>query len=95
MKSAVRDSGAHIGNYTSKSEASIQKVTALNVGETENYLTDRLEEQVRDEDFSIRKEQNCAKCWNEANLCFRTAVLIKVGRLVFYEMEVDVDLVKG
>ena len=76
MKRAVRDSVAQIGNHTSKSEASIQSVTALNVGETENSLTDRLDagqqtkhkdmryfwtqEQVRDEDFSIKKEKNCA-----------------------------------
>ena len=59
-----------------KSEATIQSVTALNVGETENSLTDRLkagqqrehkdmrycwiQEQVGDEDFSIKKENNCA-----------------------------------
>ena len=43
MKRAVRDSVAQIGNHTSKSEASIQSGTALNAGETENYLTDRLE----------------------------------------------------
>ena len=71
---AVRDL-AQIGNHPSKSEASIQKVTALNVGETENSLTDRLEagqqrehkdmryfwkrEQVQCEDFSI-KEKTCA-----------------------------------
>ena len=75
-KRAQRDSVARIGNHTSKSEASIQSVTALNVEETENSLTDRLEaihrrehkdiryfgiqEQVRDEDFSIKKEKNCA-----------------------------------
>ena len=41
MKRAVRDSVAQIGNHTSKSEASIQCVRALNVGETENSLTDR------------------------------------------------------
>ena len=51
-------------------------MTALNVGETENSLTDRLkagqqrehkdmlyfrtQEQVREEDFSIKKEKNCA-----------------------------------
>ena len=76
MKRVIRDSMAQIGNHTSKSEASIQSVTALNVGETENSLTDRLEagqqrehkdmrdfwiqEQVRTEDFSITKEKNCA-----------------------------------
>ena len=76
MKRAARDSVAQIENHTSKSEASIQSVTALNVGETVNSLTDRLEagqqrehkdmryfwiqEQVRDEDFSIKKEKNCA-----------------------------------
>ena len=76
MKCAVQDLVAQIGNHTSESEASIQKVTALNVGETENSLTDRLEaghprehrdvryfwiqEQVQDEDFSIKKEKNCA-----------------------------------
>ena len=43
MKRAMRDSVAQIGNHTSKSEASIQSVTALIVGETENSLTDRLE----------------------------------------------------
>ena len=43
MKRAVRDSVAQIGNHTSKSEASIQSVTAYTVGETENSLTDRLE----------------------------------------------------
>ena len=75
-KRAVRDSVAQIGNHTSKSEASIQSVAAFNVGETENSLTDRLEarqqrehkdlryfwvqEQVREEDFSIKKEKNCA-----------------------------------
>ena len=76
LNRAVRDSVVQIGNNTSKSEASIQSVTALNVGETENSLTDRLkagqqrehkdmryfwiQEQVRDEDFSIKKEKNCA-----------------------------------
>ena len=76
MKRAVRDSVAQVGNHTSKSEASIQSVTALNVGETENSLTNQLkarqqtkhkdmrdfwiQEQVRDEDFSIKKENNCA-----------------------------------
>ena len=76
MKRAVRDSVAQIGNDTSKSETSIQSVTALKVGETENSLADRLkvgqqtklkdmryfwmQEQVRDEDFSIKKEKNCA-----------------------------------
>ena len=76
MKCAVRDSVAHIGNHTSKSVASIQSVTSLNVGETENSLTDRLkagqqtkhkdmryfwiQEQVRVEDFSIKDEKNCA-----------------------------------
>ena len=75
MKRAVRDSVAQIGNHISKSEASIQSGTALNAGETENSLTDRLEaeqqrehkdmrdfwiqEQVQDEDFSIMKEKNC------------------------------------
>ena len=75
-KRAVRDSVAQIGNHTSKSEASTQSVTALNVGEKENSLTDRLkagqqtkhkdmqyfwrQEQVRDEDFSIKKRKNCA-----------------------------------
>ena len=43
LKRAVRDSVSQIGNHTSKSGASIQKATALNVGETENSLTDRLE----------------------------------------------------
>ena len=76
MKCAVRDSIAQIGNHSSKSEASIQKEAALNVGETENSSTDRLEarhrrehkdvrdfwiqKQVRNEDFSIKKEKNCA-----------------------------------
>ena len=76
LKRAVRDSVTQIGNHTSKSEASIQSVRALNDGETETSLTDRLEagqqsedkdiryfwiqEQVRDEDFSIKKEKNCA-----------------------------------
>ena len=75
MKRAVRDSVAQIGNHTSKSETSIHSVTALNVGETENSLADQLkvgqqtkhkdmryfwmQEQVRDEDFSIKKEKNC------------------------------------
>ena len=43
MKRAVWDSVAQIGNHTSKSEASTQKVTTLNVRETENSLSDRLE----------------------------------------------------
>ena len=76
MKRAARDSVAQIANHTSKSEASTQSVTALSGGETENSLTDRLEagqqmehkdmryfwiqEQVRDEDFSVKKEKNCA-----------------------------------
>ena len=67
---------AQIGNTTSKSEAPIQSGTALNAGETENSVTDRLkagqqrkhkdmrdfwmQEQVRDEDLSIKKEKNCA-----------------------------------
>ena len=75
-KRAVRDLVAQIGNHTSKSEASIQSETALNAGETENYSTDQLEarhqrehkdvryfwipEQVQDEDFSTKKEKNCA-----------------------------------
>ena len=80
MKRAVRDSVAQIGNHTSKSEASIQSVTAWTVGETENSWTDRLEagqqrehkdmrdfwiqEQVRDEDFSIKKEKSLLHCCN-------------------------------
>ena len=76
MKRAVRDSVAQIVNHTSKSDASIQSATAWNVGETENSLSDRLEtgqqrehndmryfwiqEQVQDEDFSNKKEKNCA-----------------------------------
>ena len=67
---------AQIGNHISKSEASIQSVTALTIVETENFLTDRLkarhqrehkdvryswiQEQVRDEDFSIKKGKNYA-----------------------------------
>ena len=62
-----------IGNHTSKSEASLQSVTALNVGETVNSLTDQLEarhqrehrdvryfwiqEQVRDEDFTVSRRR--------------------------------------
>ena len=42
MKLAVRDSVAQIGNTTSKSEASIQRRTALNAGETESSVTDQL-----------------------------------------------------
>ena len=42
-KLAVRDSVTQIGNNTSKSEASIQSVTALSAGGMENSLTDRLE----------------------------------------------------
>ena len=76
MKSAVRGSVAQIGNHTSKSEASIQSVTTLNIGDMENSSTDRLEaghqrehkdvryfwiqEQVRDEDFSIKQGRNYA-----------------------------------
>ena len=39
----MRDSVAQTGNNTSKSEASIQSRTALNVGEMENWATDQLE----------------------------------------------------
>ena len=69
---------AQIGNHTWKSEASIQSETALNAGEKENSSKDILEarnqrehkdvrcfwipEQVQDEDFSIKKEKNCANC---------------------------------
>ena len=76
MKLAVQDSVAQIGNHTSKSEAFIQSETALNAGETENHSMDQLEathqrehkdaryfwtpEQVQDEDFSIKKDKNCA-----------------------------------
>ena len=42
-KLTLRDSVMQIGNNTSKSEASIQKVTALNVGEMDNVVADRLE----------------------------------------------------
>ena len=67
---------AQIGNHASKSEASTQSETALSAGETENSSTDLVDarhrrehkdaryfwirEQVRDEDFSIKKEKNCA-----------------------------------
>ena len=42
-KLTVRDSVTQIGNNTSKSEASIQSWTALNVGETDNLAMDQLE----------------------------------------------------
>ena len=42
-KLTLRDSVMQIGNNTSKSVASIQKVTALNAGEMENVVADRLE----------------------------------------------------
>ena len=75
-KRAVQDSGIQVGNHNSKSEVLIQSETALNAGEKENYSMDQLEavhqrehkdaryiwipEQVQDEDFSIKKEKNCA-----------------------------------
>ena len=43
MNRTVRDSVTQIGNHTSKSETSIQSRIALNVGETENLVTDHLE----------------------------------------------------
>ena len=91
---------AQIGNHTSKSEASIQSVTALNVGETENSLTDRLEagqqrehkamryfwtqEQVRDEDFSIKKEKNCANVGTKPIFASVLQQHCKFAGLVFY-----------
>ena len=67
----------------------IQSETALNAGETENYWVDQLEaihqrehkdawyfwipEQVPDEDFSIKKEKNCANIGTR----FSTAMLFK------------------
>ena len=42
-KLTVRDSVTQIGNNTSKSEASIQSWTALNVGEMDNLAMDQLE----------------------------------------------------
>ena len=42
-KLTVRDSVTQIGNNTSKSGASIQSRTALNIGEMENLATDQLE----------------------------------------------------
>ena len=75
-KRAVKDSGVQIRNHNSKSEVLIQSETALNAGETENPSMDQLEaihhrdpkdaryfripEQVQYEDFSIKKEKNCA-----------------------------------
>ena len=40
MSEPCRDSVTEVGDHTSKSEAPCQSVTALNVGETENSLTD-------------------------------------------------------
>ena len=93
MKRAVRDVVAQLENHTSKSEASMQKVTALKVGET-NSLTDRLEAGHQRERKDVRyfwatrtssrrrlqyqEEEEIRKCWNEANLCFSTAVLFKL-----------------
>ena len=84
-KRAVRDSVAQIGNHTSKSEASIQCETALNAGVMWNSSTDLFEarhqrehkrctilwipEQVQDEDFSIKKEKNCAICCSNCKIC--------------------------
>ena len=72
----MQDSGVQIGSHNSKSEALIQSEKALNAGERENYSMGQLEaihqrehkdaryfwtpEQVQDEDFSIKKEKNCA-----------------------------------
>ena len=93
MKLTVRDSVAQIGTHTSKSEASIQSGTALNAGETDNSLTDRLEaEQQRntkmyetlDTRTSSRRRlqyqegEELRKCWKEANRCFSTAMLFKL-----------------
>ena len=47
---------AQIGNHTSKSEASIQSETALNAGETENSLTDRLEAEKICETFGYKNK---------------------------------------
>ena len=93
-KLPVRDSVTQIDNDTSKSGASIQSRTALNAGETENSLTDRLEEeqqrehkdmrdfwipeQVQDDDFSIKKEKNCAKAGKKPIGCFSTAMFFKL-----------------
>ena len=73
MNSNLSQGSVQIGNHTSKSEASIQSATVLNVGATVNSLADRLKagqstkdndrryfwirEQVRVEDFSIKKEK--------------------------------------
>ena len=84
-----------IASHTSKSEASIQSVTALNIGETENSLTDQLEasqqgehkdmpylwilEHVRDENFSIKKEKNCVNIGTEP--IFTSVLLLQCCKL--------------
>ena len=94
MKRAVRDSVAQIGNHTSKSEASIQSETALNAGETETSLTDRLEAEQQREHKDIarlldtrtssrrrlqyQEGQELRKYWKYANHCYSTAMLLKL-----------------
>ena len=77
MKRAVRYSVAQIGNHTSKSEASIQSVTALNVGE--NSWTDWLEAEQRicdifgyknkfETKISVSRRRRIAKLWVRSQL---------------------------
>ena len=89
-KLSVRDSVTQIGNNISKSEASIQSRTALNAGEMETSVTDKLEAVQQREhrtgtssrrrcQYQEGKEARecCNNTQNNANRCFCTAILFK------------------
>ena len=98
MKRAVRDSVAQIGNHTSKSEASIPSKTALNVGETEKSLTDRLEAEQRKankdmRDFWIQEQvqdktsvsrRRIAQMLERSRSLLQYCNVVQIARLVFY-----------
>ena len=99
MKRAVRDLVALIGNHTSKSEASIQSVTALNAGETVNSLTDRLEaihqRGYKDERYfgyknkfetktSVSRRRRIAQMLERSQSLLQYCNVVRIARLVFY-----------
>ena len=91
---AARDSVTQIGNHTSKSEASIQKVTAFECRRNGEYFDESIGSRTSkgtqrckillDTRTSSRRRlqyqegEELRKCWNEANHCFSTAMLFKL-----------------
>ena len=93
MKRAVRDSLTPMRNHTSKSEASIQSVTALNVGETENSSTDGLEagydtfgyENKFETKASVSRKRRIAQMLERSRSKLQYCNVVHIARLVFFD----------